>query len=99
MVRLGDCGRRVVLGAGAQTGKPGSRMNRKCKQCGGIIGSVPETTCKCPLLRVDMRDGKQFVATQNELSTIIEILRNEVRSDMQDGMNKKQEQRDRAGER
>ena len=67
-------------------------MNRKCKQCGGIIGSVPETTCTCLLLRVDMRDGKQFVATQKELSTIIEILRNKVRSDMQDGMNKTQKQ-------
>jgi hypothetical protein len=67
-------------------------MNRKCKQCGGIIGSVPETTCACLLLRADMGAGKQFVATQKELSTIIEILRNEVRSAMQDGMNKKQQQ-------
>jgi hypothetical protein len=39
-----------------------------------------------------MRDGNQFVATQKELSTIIAILRNEVRSDMQDGMNKTQKQ-------
>jgi hypothetical protein len=67
-------------------------MSRKCKQCGGIIGSVPETTCTCQLLRVDIRDGKQFVATQEELSTIIEILKNDVGIDMQDGMNKKPQQ-------
>ena len=73
-----------LLAAGVQTEKRGSRMNRKCKQCGGVIGSVPETTCTCHLLRVDMRHGKQFVATQRELSAIIEILRNELKSDMQE---------------
>jgi transposase len=35
MVRLGDCGHRVGIGAGVQTGKRGSRMNCQCKQCGG----------------------------------------------------------------
>lgn len=77
-------------------------MSRKCKECGGIIGSVPETTCMCQLLRVDIRDGKQFVATQTELRTIIETMENGVSSDLQDGMNKKQQiqnQRDRICER
>jgi hypothetical protein len=56
-------------------------MNRKCKQCGGIIGSVPETTCTCQLLRVDMGGGTQFVATRKELSAIVESLTEDVSSD------------------
>ena len=51
-------------------------MNRECKECGGIVGSVLETTCSCILLRVDMRDGKQFIATQTELRAIIDIMEN-----------------------
>ena len=37
---LGDCGWGVLLLLAYQTAKRESRMNRKCKQCGGIIGSA-----------------------------------------------------------
>ncbi len=69
-------------------------MNRECKECGGIVGSVLETTCSCILLRVDMRDGKQFIATQTELRAIIDIMENGLSSDMQGGTIKKQQNQD-----
>ena len=69
---------------------------RKCKQCGGIIGcATGDNLHVFDYFGWISPDGKQFVATQTELSYIIETLEKGASSDMQKGINKKQQERDR----